>query len=76
MIMLRFFSCAQICEILVTLSEYGDQMQPTDLVSLCNSLMQDPDLKGYISEDALRVIQSLIGKKTKEDRNPSPGENE
>jgi len=51
-------------------------MKPTGLVSLRNSLIQDLDLKGYISEDALRVIQSLIDKKTKKNRNPSPRDNE
>jgi len=63
-------------ELLEYLEEYGDQMKPTGLVSLRNSLIQDLDLKGYISEDALRVIQSLIDKKTKKNRNPSPRDNE
>jgi len=44
-------------------SETAAQLQEVDLVSLRNSLLQDPDLKGYISGDILLAIQRQINAK-------------
>jgi hypothetical protein len=44
--------------------EDAASIQAADLDSLRNSLKQDVDLKDYVSEDVLRMIQGLIDKKT------------
>jgi hypothetical protein len=48
-------------------------MRDTDLISLRNSLVHDPDLKGYVSKQALATIQDLINSRLKESRLLSSG---
>jgi hypothetical protein len=45
--------------------EHAASIQAADLDSLRNSLKQDGDLKDYVSEDVLQMIQDMIDKRAK-----------
>jgi hypothetical protein len=51
--------------------ESAVRIREKELDSLRNSLMKDTDLKDYVSEDVLRVIQSLIDERIKKNRGSS-----